>query len=49
MEAVEEEPRAGLGLLGGESRGGDDGVPVLADCRRPDESWDWEKRQYVLC
>lgn len=51
MEAIEKEPRTALGLnlgLVGEDRRGDDRVPVLADRGRPDEGWNWEKRQSVL-
>lgn len=32
VDAIEEEPRASLDLVGGEGGGGDDGAPLLADC-----------------
>lgn len=50
METVEEEPWLGLGLREGrgEGRGGDDGVPELADRGGSDEGGDWEKGEDML-
>ncbi|OMO50455.1 cation channel sperm-associated protein subunit gamma, partial [Corchorus capsularis] len=45
VETEEEEPRVGKGSRGGESRGGNEGIPEFANRGSTEEGRDWEGRE----